>query len=107
MVDDGPSTWDPKFNKAETSNGRLIREAQSFDWKTPDKTVKGKKVRGTQWYFNKYFRGEGALFTAKKQFARNKQHYKQFFYSTDNLDNQIKNYKGNADLDAMTWRSGK
>jgi len=107
MVDDGPSTWDPKFNKAETSNGRLIREAQSFDWKTPDKTVRGKKVRGTQWYFNKYFRGEGALFTAKKQFARNKQHYKQFFYSTDSLDNQIKNYKGNADLDAMTWRSGK
>ena len=105
LEDGGPSSWDPKYNKAVTSKGRVIREAQAFDWKTPDKTVKGKKVRGTQWYFNKYFKGEGAFYDAKQQFARNKQHYKQFFYSTDTLDNQIKNYKGNANLDAMVWKS--
>ena len=57
------------------------------------------------WFSPCFLNGEGALYDAKQQFARNKQHYKQFFYSTDTLDNQIKNYKGNANLDAMVWKS--
>jgi len=105
MQEDGPSTWDPKYNKATTSDGKVVREPQAFDWETPDRTIMGRNIRGTQWYFNEYFRGESAFQTAKKQFAKNKQHYHQFFYSTDKLDNQIKNYKGDANLNDMIWKS--
>jgi len=105
MQEDGPSTWDPKYNKATTAEGKVVREPQAFDWKTPDRTIMGRKIRGTQWYFNEYFSGESAFVGAKKQFAKNKQHYHQFFYSTDKLDNQIKNYKGDANLNDMIWKS--
>ena len=101
MEEDGPSTWDPRYNEARVE-GKIVRESQAFNWKTPDKTgIGGRKIRGTQYYFNKFFRGDSAFATAKKAYARNKQHYKQFFYSTRKLEEQIKKYKGEYNLDSM------
>ena len=101
MEEDGPSTWDTKYNETKVS-GKIVREAQAFNWKTSDKTgIGGRKIRGTQYYFNKFFRGDSAFINAKNQYAKNKQHYKQFFYSTRKLEEQIKKYKGKYNLDSM------
>ena len=90
--------YDPKRD----SKGSIVSMGYAFDWNTPDRKQGKKLIRGTAYYFKKFFHSSGSLIDAKKQYSIDKTHYHQFFYSTDKVDNQLANWKDKLMLQNMT-----
>ena len=101
-LDNDNSTWDKMYDTKRDSKGSVVSVGYAFDWNTPDRKQGKKLIRGTAYYFRKFFHSSGSLIDAKKQYSEDKTHYHQFFYSTDKVDNQIKKYKDQLVLQNMT-----
>ena len=96
------STWDKMYDPKRDSKGSIVSMGYAFDWNTPDRKQGKKLIRGTAYYFKKFFHSSGSLIDAKKQYSIDKTHYHQFFYSTDKVDNQLANWKDKLMLQNMT-----
>ena len=89
------STWDTAFARKEVG-GKTIRPAQAFDWtKKGVNDAKGRYIKGPADYYHDFFKSAESILGAKRTFEKDKTHYHQFFYSTADVRQQIKDYVEN------------